>query len=66
VVWNGGDVHLYLNHVVLVEEQLSRTPSGSPTLDILRRPESVFDYQISDFEVLDYQPQAAISAPVAV
>jgi len=66
LVWNGGDVHLYLNHDVLVEEQLSRTPSGSPTLDILRRPESVFDYQISDFEVLDYQPQAPISAPVAV
>ena len=66
LIWQGGDVHLYLNHAQLVEEQLSRTPSGSPKLHLLRKPESIFGYEIEDFEVLDYHPQAHISAPVAV
>lgn len=66
VVWQGGDVHLYLNHAELVEEQLRRTPAGAPKLRINRRPSSIFDYRIEDFEVLDYAPQAHIAAPVAV
>ncbi|MFN3748857.1 MAG: thymidylate synthase [Sphingorhabdus sp.] len=66
LIWQGGDVHLYLNHAELVEEQLSRQPAGDPKLHLLRKPESIFDYEIEDFEVLDYHPQAHISAPVAV
>jgi thymidylate synthase len=66
IVWNGGDVHLYLNHAGLVEEQLSRTPSGTPRLRLLRRPPTIFDYAIEDFAVEDYAPQAHIAAPVAV
>jgi thymidylate synthase len=66
IVWNGGDVHLYLNHADLVEEQLSRTPSGAPRLRLLRRPATIFDYTIADFAVEDYAPQAHIAAPVAV
>jgi thymidylate synthase len=66
VVWTGGDVHLYLNHAALVEEQLSRSPHGEARLAIVRRPESVFDYRIEDFEVSGYAPQAHIAAPVAV
>jgi thymidylate synthase len=66
LIWQGGDVHLYLNHAELVEEQLSRTPSGAPKLAIVRKPNSIFDYTIEDFVVSDYAPQAHISAPVAV
>jgi len=66
IVWNGGDVHLYLNHADLVDAQLSRTPSGAPRLRLLRRPPTIFDYAIEDFVVEDYAPQAAIAAPVAV
>jgi thymidylate synthase len=66
LIWQGGDVHLYLNHADLVEAQLARTPAGAPKLKLLRTPESIFDFAIEDFEVLDYAPQAHISAPVAV
>ena len=66
IVWQGSDVHLYLNHGGLVEEQLSREPSGAPKLRIARRPTTIFDYAIEDFEVLDYAPQRHIAAPVAV
>jgi thymidylate synthase len=66
LIWNGGDVHLYLNHADLVGELLSRTPAGAPKLRIGRRPETIFDHDIADFSVEDYVPQAGISAPVAV
>ena len=65
-VWMGGDVHLYLNHAPLVEEQLSRTPAGAARLGFARRPGSIFDYAIEDFVVSGYTPQAHIPAPVAV
>ncbi len=65
-VWMGGDVHLYLNHGELVEAQLAREPAGAPRLEIVRRPDSMFDFRLEDFSVLDYSPQAHISAPVAV
>ncbi len=65
-VWMGGDVHLYLNHAPLVEEQLRRTPAGEARLEIQRRPADIFDYRIEDFEVTGYAPQAHIAAPVAV
>jgi thymidylate synthase len=66
LIWQGGDVHLYLNHAELVEEQLKRTPSGAPKLHLRRQPDDIFGYEIDDFEVLDYAPQAHIAAPVAV
>lgn len=66
LVWMGGDVHLYLNHGDLVEEQLKRVPSGEPRLAIAPRAQSIFDYRIEDFSVLDYAPQGKLGAPVAV
>jgi thymidylate synthase len=66
IVWQGGDVHLYLNHAALVETQLARSPAGAPKLKILRRPETIFDHRFEDFAVEDYAPQPHISAPVAV
>lgn len=65
-VWMGGDVHLYLNHEHLITEQLAREPQGRPRLEIMRRPETIFDYRLEDFEVRDYAPLGAIKAPVAV
>jgi thymidylate synthase len=66
LVWMGGDTHLYLNHAHLVSEQLGRLPGRQPRLEILRKPDSIFDYRIEDFQVSGYEPQAPISAPVAV
>ena len=65
-IWTGGDCHLYANHTEQVELQLTREPRTYPTLHIKRRPASVFDYAFEDFEVLGYEPHAAIKAPVAV
>ncbi len=65
-VWMGGDTHLYLNHAELVETQLQREPAGNPVLELVRKPDSIFDYRIEDFEVQGYSPQSPLKAPVAV
>jgi thymidylate synthase len=65
-IWTGGDCHIYSNHAEQVALQLSRTPLPYPTLHIKRRPDSIFDYEYEDFEVLDYQSHPPIKAPVAV
>ena len=66
LVWTGGDCHLYLNHLEQADTQLARTPQRLPKLALLRRPADVADYRYEDFQLLGYEPQAAIRAPVAV
>lgn len=65
-VWTGGDCHLYSNHIEQTQLQLSREPMQLPTLNIKRKPASIFDYQFEDFEFEGYQSHPAIKAPVAV
>ena len=65
-VWTGGDCHLYSNHLEQVELQLSRNFFPLPKLNILRKPDSIFDYEFEDFEIVGYECHPAIKAPVAV
>jgi thymidylate synthase len=65
-VWTGGDVHIYSNHMDQVNLQLSREPFALPTLNIKRRPSSLFEYTFEDFEILNYQSHPGIKAPIAV
>ena len=65
-IWTGGDCHLYSNHLEQVELQLSRTPYPLPQLKIHRKPDSIFDYQFEDFEIVGYESHPHIKAPVAV
>lgn len=65
-IWTGGDCHIYNNHFEQVKLQLSREPRPYPKLIIKRRPDSIFDYNFEDFEIVDYDPWPAIKAPIAV
>lgn len=66
LVWVGGDVHLYLNHLEQARLQLTREPRPLPKLVLKRRAADIDDCRITDFEVEDYAPHASISAEVAV
>ncbi|WP_054940866.1 thymidylate synthase [Paenibacillus ihuae] len=65
-IWSGGDVHIYTNHLEQVATQLSREPHPLPKLNILRKPESIFDYSFEDFEFENYVYHPGIKAPVAI
>lgn len=66
LVYTIGDAHIYLNHLDQVSEQLKRPPYPLPTLHILRKPATVFDYAYEDFSLQEYRHHPAIKAPVSV
>ena len=66
IVMSIGDAHIYTNHFEQVKTQLSRTPGALPQLKIKRKPDSIFDYKFEDFEIVNYEAQAHIAAPIAV
>tara|TARA_B100000287_G_scaffold415312_1_gene448780 strand:- start:404 stop:1309 length:906 start_codon:yes stop_codon:yes gene_type:complete len=61
-----GDTHIYLNHLEQVDEQLSRDPHSLPKLEIINNKSSIFDFDINDFKLTEYNPHPFISAPIAV
>ena len=66
LVWVGGDVHIYLNHVEQVRQLTAREPRALPTMRLTRKAASIDDYRIEDFEVTGYDPHPAIHGEVAV
>jgi thymidylate synthase len=61
-----GDTHIYLNHIKQIDLQLSRQPKKLPKMVINPNVKSIFDFTIDDFDLVGYNPDPAIKAPVAV
>jgi thymidylate synthase len=66
LIWTGGDVHLYRNHIDQARQQLLREPMALPRLVLSRRAASLFDYRFEDIVIEDYQAHPHIKAPIAV
>ena len=66
VIVSFGDLHAYSNHMEQIKEQMTREPRGLPTLKINRKPNSIYDYQFEDFEIVGYDAHPNIKAPVAI
>ncbi|OQW72657.1 MAG: thymidylate synthase [Proteobacteria bacterium ST_bin11] len=66
LIMSFGDVHIYRNHFEQVELQLSRQPLPPPQLQFKRRPESLFSYEFTDFELLGYQAHPHIAGAVSI
>ena len=61
-----GDAHIYSNHFEQVALQLSRTPGALPRLKLNPAVRDIFAFTAADVEIVGYEPQEAIKAPVAV
>ena len=61
-----GDIHLYVNHLKQVDEQLSRRPKPLPKMKINPKVKDISKFTIDDFELVGYNPHPAIYAPIAV
>jgi thymidylate synthase len=49
-----------------VNLQLSRTPRSLPQMKINSEVKDIFNFKYSDFELVNYDPEPAIKAPVAI
>jgi thymidylate synthase len=70
LIGNLGDVHLYLDHIEPIKEQLNREPYPLPKLKIregIKWGEGgcLPYYSINDFELIDYQSQPSIKLPLS-
>ena len=61
-----GDVHIYLNHLEQVKEQLSRTPRKLPKMRINPEVKSINEFKFEDFSLEDYDPHPHIAGQVSI
>ena len=61
-----GDTHIYHNHFDQVREQLTRTPKPLPKMVINPDVKDLFSFRFEDFELVGYEADSHIKAPVAV
>lgn len=66
LIWVGGDVHIYSNHIEPLLTQIAREPRSSPQLRLTRDVPSIDDYRIEDFDVDGYDPHPPIPLQIAV
>lgn len=61
-----GDAHIYSNHFEQAHLQLTRTPKKLPVMRINPDVTDLFAFRYEDFELVGYEADASIKAPVAV
>lgn len=57
--------HIYKNHFPFIEDYLSRKETNSPILK-LNKKDSIYNYSLEDFELLDYKPLEKMKIPISV
>lgn len=61
-----GDAHIYKDHLSALKQQILNEPRPMPQLRIKNKVDSIFDFQIDDFEVLNYDPHKKIEMKMSV
>lgn len=59
-----GDTHIYLDQIEGVEEQLKRVPLKLPNVKIINN-KNIYDYDVSDFELINYKSHEKINFPLS-
>jgi thymidylate synthase len=61
-----GDLHIYKNHLEQVHTQLQRTPKELPQMKINPEVKDIFAFKFEDFELINYNPEPGIKAPISI
>jgi len=59
-----GDYHIYHEHFDAIKIQLERSPKKLPKLNFVKK--KIFNYNVSDFILINYEPHSAIKADMNV
>lgn len=65
-IWDGGDVHIYVNHIKQLRRQLKKTPFPSPKLKLNPNVTKIDDFKYEDFEIVEYEHHPLIKMEVAI
>ena len=66
LIYNGGDVHLYKNHIEPIKEQLNREPYPLPIVKLSDRVvNDIADYTLDDIVLENYQSHPTIKLPLS-
>ena len=61
-----GDAHIYANHFEQVRTQMARKPKPLPFMKINPEVRDLFSFNFEDFELVGYEADSSIKAPIAV
>ena len=61
-----GDLHIYVNHMDQVNEQLMRTPMKAPQLWLNPKVTDIDSFTMNDIKLVNYESHAAIQGDMAV
>lgn len=64
--YSGGNVHVYLNQVEGILEQLKREPYDLPQLIVKTKHDDISKYTLDDFELVGYKHHPRIKFPLSV
>jgi thymidylate synthase len=63
LIFSGGDVHLYTNHIEQAKEQINRGEFNLPTITLNNN--SIFDLQYDDIKIENYQSCGSLEAELS-
>jgi intein/homing endonuclease len=68
LVFSGGDVHIYKNHIDQIKQQMTRTPRPFPKIKLNERLSTIdwLEMTVDDIELIGYFHHPFIKAPMAV
>lgn len=66
LIYTGGDVHIYANHLKQIEKMVGREPRKLPKLKINKDIQNIYGFRFEDFEFEDYDPHENLKMDVAV
>jgi len=66
LIYQGGDVHLYNNHIETMKTQIERKPYPLPQLKINKEKKNIFSFKTSDFELVGYEHHPSLKYDVSI
>lgn len=66
LIWSGGDVHIYNNHMDQVNEYLSRQTYDLPKLSIAGVHNDIDSFELANFALIGYECGSTIKADVSI
>lgn len=62
LIWSPSDIHIYVNQIESVKEQIQRMPSQFPILRVIKKLlfNNIRNFEFDHFQLLNYKPQKKI------